>query len=66
MAGRRSCEWMSGPRDASIQVPAAKWWFAISRDMLAKSYRSQRVAYRPAVACHRTPTFISPLAKHPS
>lgn len=64
MARQRSCAWMSGPSDATVEVPAAKWWFAISRDVFAKSYRRQRVHYRPPVGCHRTPTFVSPLAKH--
>jgi hypothetical protein len=53
---------MSGPKDASLKVPAAKWWLAISRDVLAKDYRRQTLHLRPAVTCHRTPTFVSPLA----
>jgi len=58
----RSCGWMSGPKDATLKVPAAKWWLAISRDVLAKDYRRQMMTLRPAVTCHRTPTFVSPLA----
>lgn len=58
----RSCGWMSGPKDASLKVPAVKWWLAISRDVLAKDYRRQMMQLRPAVTCHRTPTFVSPLA----
>lgn len=53
---------MNGPKDASLQVSAAKWWIAISRDVLSKDYRRQMYALRPAVTCHRTPTFVSPLS----
>lgn len=60
----RSCAWMSGPRDAAITVPAVKWWFAVSRDMFAKSFRLQHPATRTPAMCHRTPTFSSPLSKH--
>jgi hypothetical protein len=53
---------MSGPRDASLKIPAVKWWLAISRDMLAKDYRRMAGAERrPLVHCHKTPTFVSPL-----
>lgn len=58
----RSCGWMSGPKDASLKVPAVTWWLAISRDVLAKDYRRQMMHPRPTVTCHRTPTFVSPLA----
>ena len=58
----RSCGWMSGPKDASVKVAAAQWWLAISRDTLAKEFRSQRSTLRPAVTCHLTPTFVSPLS----
>ena len=57
----RSCGWMSGPKDASVKVPAASWWLAISRDALAKDYRRQQLRHRPAVTCQRTPQFVSPL-----
>ena len=57
----RSCSWMSGPKDASIKVPAVKWWLAISRDVLAKDYRRRTAGRRPPVSCYRTPTFTSPL-----
>ncbi|HEU4480787.1 MAG TPA: hypothetical protein VFS18_02795 [Actinomycetota bacterium] len=60
---QRSCGWMSGPRDAEATISSAKWWFAISRDVFAKSYRRQRSSFRGPVACHRTPTFCSPLTK---
>ncbi|MFN2588916.1 MAG: hypothetical protein ABR613_12485 [Actinomycetota bacterium] len=59
----RSCAWMSGPRDASLRVPAVKWWLAISRDVIAKDYRRMTSRARPSVTCHRTPTFVSPLQK---
>jgi hypothetical protein len=52
---------MSGPTDASLKVPAAKWWLAISRDVFAQDYRRRANQNRPAVKCHRTPTFCSPL-----
>ncbi|MEA2453336.1 MAG: hypothetical protein QOG04_2046 [Actinomycetota bacterium] len=58
----RSCGWMSGPKDASVKVSAAKWWLAISRDTLAKEYRRQTMSLRPAATCYRTPTFVSPLS----
>lgn len=57
----RSCAWMSGPKDASIKVPAVKWWLAVSRDVLAKNFRTQMCNYRSPVRCHLTPTFSSPL-----
>jgi len=63
MVEQRSCAWMSGPKDAFVHVPAHKWWFAISRDVLAKSYRRQVGQVRPPVACKRTPTFCSPLGQ---
>ena len=59
----RSCAWMSGPKDASLSVPAVKWWLAISRDVIAKDYRRMTSRTRPSVICHRTPTFVSPLQK---
>jgi hypothetical protein len=53
---------MNGPRDqAELDIPAARWWIAISRDVLGKAYRRQMSRGRPPVACHRTPTFVSPL-----
>jgi hypothetical protein len=59
--GRSKCAFMSGPADAEFNIPAAKWWFAISRDMLAKTYRQQSSGVRRPALCHRTPTFVSPL-----
>ena len=61
---KRGCLWMSGPQDGVVHMPARKWWFAISRDMFAKSQRSQMRLHRPPVACHMTPTFSRPLAEH--
>jgi len=58
----RNCGWMNGPADVSVKVPAAQWWLAISRDTLAKEYRRQTMTLRPAVTCHLTPTFVSPLS----
>ena len=63
MEEHRSCAWMSGPADATVKVSPAKWWFAISRDLFAKSYRSQRLAERTPSICNRTPKFVSPLQK---
>lgn len=62
MESKRACAWMSGPSDASVKVSPAKWWLAISRDVLAKSYRRQHVSHRAPSRCYRTPTFVSPLA----
>lgn len=59
MVEQRSCAWMTGPK--SVHVPAHKWWFAISRDVFAQSYRRQAGCVRPPVSCKRTPTFSSPL-----
>lgn len=59
----RSCAWMSGPRDAAIKVPAVKWWFAVSRDVFAKSFRGQHATTRTPAMCYRTPTFSSPLPR---
>jgi hypothetical protein len=64
MNGERNCAWMSGPKDATLTLPAAKWWLAISRGMLAKDYRRQ-TKHRPPVRCHMTPTFTSPLVNRP-
>lgn len=62
MAEQRSkCAFMAGPADAALKVSAAKWWFAISRDVLAKTYRTYDSGLRLPVTCHRTPTFTSPL-----
>lgn len=63
MSAQRNCSWMSGPRDATLTVPAVKWWLAISRDVLPKEYRRMMWKTRPAVNCHRTPTFSSPLPR---
>jgi hypothetical protein len=60
---QRTCAWMSGPRETAVPIPAIKWWLAISRDVFAKGFRSQRMATRTPALCYRTPTFTSPLAK---
>ena len=62
MDRQRSCAWLRGPQ-ADVAISPAKWWLAISRDVFAKSYRSQRASHRLPVACHLTPRFDSPLAK---
>ena len=54
MKGER-CNWMSGPKDASVRVDAVKWWLAISRDEFVNDYR-RRSRTRPPVACRRTPS----------
>ena len=54
------CNWMSGPKDATVRVSAVKWWLAISRDELVNDYR-RRSRSRPPVMCRRTPTFTSPI-----
>ncbi len=54
---------MSGPKDASLKVSAAKWWLAVSRDVLAKNYRRQMSVRRPPVTCTMTPKFSSPLTQ---
>jgi len=59
----RNCDWISGPRRADMKISAAKWWFAISRDVFAKDQRRRMWNGRPAVHCQRTPKFISPLAR---
>ena len=63
METQRSCAWLTGPQDAEVTISAAKWWLAISRDVFAKTYRSQSAAQRVPAACHLTPRFDSPLAK---
>jgi hypothetical protein len=63
MTRQRSCAWLTGPQDAEVNISAAKWWLAISRDVFAKTYRSQTATCRLPVACHLTPRFDSPLAK---
>lgn len=63
MEEHRSCAWMSGPADATVKVSPAKWWFAISRDLFAKSYRSQAAAERTPSVCNRIPSFMSPLKR---
>ena len=59
MNGER-CNWMSGPKDATVRVSAVKWWLAISRDELVNDYRRRSSKNRPPVTCHRTPSFTSP------
>ena len=62
MSGPRSCHWMSGPGDAlDLKISAARWWIAISRDVLGRASRRQTGETRSPVLCQRTPTFISPL-----
>lgn len=61
MNGQRACHWMSGPGgESEVKISAARWWIAISRDVLGKAYRRQP-RERPPVMCQRTPTFVSPL-----
>jgi hypothetical protein len=54
---------MSGPSSADVKISAAKWWLAISRDILAKDYRRRMWSGRPPVSCPCTPKFASPLVK---
>ncbi|MGH2698016.1 MAG: hypothetical protein ACRDJL_02290 [Actinomycetota bacterium] len=61
MENKRSCVWMQGPRDAALQVSAAKWWLAITRDVMANEYRRMAAKHRPPVTCDMTPKFVSPL-----
>lgn len=61
MEGERSCAWMSRPRNDSHRISAVRWWLAISRDVMEKEYRKMVGRHRPSVACHRSPTFSSPL-----
>lgn len=61
MDGRSKCSFISGPMHAPIKVPGVKWWLAISRDELAKTYRRSQGGTRVPVSCHLTPTFCSPL-----
>ncbi|MGH2735235.1 MAG: hypothetical protein ACRDKZ_06635 [Actinomycetota bacterium] len=57
------CGFMSGPLDPTIKVSSARWWLAISRDVMATEYRRMNLHHRPPVGCNRTPTFISPIGK---
>ena len=61
MEDKRSCVWMQGPRDAAVHVSAAKWWLAITRDVMANEYRRMAAKHRPPVTCDMTPKFVSPL-----
>ncbi len=61
MEDKRSCVWMQGPKDTTLQVSAAKWWLAITRDVMANEYRRMAAKYRPPVTCDMTPKFVSPL-----
>jgi hypothetical protein len=54
---------MSGPSNATMKVPAIKWWLAISRGRFAKDYTRGGRRPRPAVACDRTPSFDSPISR---
>ena len=63
MNGQTTCGWMSGPRDAAIDVPVAKWWLAISRGLLASGIRRQQLLFRAPSGCRRLPSFASPLRK---
>ena len=62
-SAERNCGWMSGPRDASVRVGAVKWWLAMSRGVIANDLRRHTVTMRPPASCHRTPAFVSPLAR---
>jgi hypothetical protein len=62
MTNERNCGFLTGPANTSLKVSPAKWWLAISRDVLAKSYRRHVCRNRPPVSCHRTPTFSSPIS----
>jgi hypothetical protein len=61
MEDKRSCVWMQGPKEAALQVSAAKWWLAITRDVMANEYRRMAAKHRPPVTCDMTPKFVSPL-----
>ena len=61
MEDKRSCVWMQGPKDATLHVSAAKWWLAITRDVMANEYRRMAAKHRPPVTCDMTPKFLSPL-----
>ena len=62
MNPERTCHWMAGPgEELELEISAARWWIAISRDVLSKEYRRQMSKGRPPVGCDRTPTFVSPL-----
>ncbi|MDQ3955228.1 MAG: hypothetical protein M3285_06740 [Actinomycetota bacterium] len=61
MDRHRSCNWMSGPADTELSLSAARWWIALSRDVIGKAYRRQSGGVRTPVKCQRTPTFVSPL-----
>ena len=61
MEDKRSCVWMRGPEDTALQVSAAKWWLAITRDVMANEYRRMAAKHRPPVTCDMTPKFVSPL-----
>jgi hypothetical protein len=63
MDNQRSCVWMRGPRDADLKVSAAKWWLAITRDVMANEYRRIAAKDRPPVTCDRTPAFVSPIVR---
>jgi hypothetical protein len=63
MSQQTTCGWMSGPRDAAIDVPAAKWWLALSRGLLTSGIRRQHPPYRAPAACNELPSFASPLRK---
>ena len=63
MGDEHSCTWMFGPRDG-VNIPAVKWWFAISRNLLTSDQRRASSKDRPATRCNRTPSFSSPIRKH--
>ncbi|MDQ3986144.1 MAG: hypothetical protein M3280_06555 [Actinomycetota bacterium] len=54
---------MSGPSDAKLRLTAARWWLAISRNVIVKAYPQHARGVRAPVTCPRTPTFISPLGQ---
>lgn len=61
MSETRSCGWLAGPKDSSVRVSSAKWWLAVSRDVMATEYRKMMCKDRPPTGCHRVPRFVSPL-----
>lgn len=60
---QQTCGWMSGPANAAIDVPAAKWWLAISRGLLASGIRRQHALQRAPAMCNQLPSFASPLRR---
>ncbi|MDQ3645527.1 MAG: hypothetical protein M3345_01165 [Actinomycetota bacterium] len=61
MSSERACGWMSGPKNAAVDIAPTRWWLAVTRGTLAKAYMAHTAGNRTPAMCHRAPSFRSPI-----